>query len=50
MDMMAEEGKETDARGGMSLAVDVVQVETQLFLGGPCQALWCEPEHCVQII
>ena len=26
------------------------QAETQLFSGGPCHALGCEPEHCVQII
>ena len=34
----------------MSYAVDFVQAETQLFSGGPCHALWCEPEHYVKII
>ena len=33
----------------MSYAVDFVQAETQLFSGGPCHALWCEPQHYVQI-
>ena len=33
----------------MSYAVDLMQAET-LFSGGPCHALWCEPEHYVKII
>ena len=49
MDMTAEEGK-GDFRQRMSFAADFLQAETQLFSGGPCHALWCEPEHCVQIM
>ena len=37
-------------RQRMSFAVDFVQADTQLFSGGPSNVLWCEPEHCVQII
>ena len=37
--------REGDWRQRMSYAVDFVQAETQLFSGGPCHALWCEPEH-----
>ena len=44
MDMTAEERK-GDWRQRMSFAVDFVQAETQLFSGGPCRALRCEPEH-----
>ena len=39
-----------DWRQRMSYAVDFLQAETQLFSGGPCHALWCEPEHYVKII
>ena len=39
-----------DWRQRMSYDVDFVQAETQLFSGGPCHALWCEPEHYVKII
>ena len=49
MDMAAEERK-GDWRQRMSYAVDFVQAETQLFSGGPCHALWCEPEHYIKII
>ena len=49
MDMTAEERK-GDWHQRMSNAVDFVQAETQLFSGGPCHALWCEPEHYVRII
>ena len=49
MDMTAEERK-GDWRQRMSFAVDFLQAETQLFPGGPCHALWCEPEPYVKII
>ena len=49
MDMTAEERK-GDWRQRMNYAVDFVQAETQLFSGGPCHALWCEPEHYVKIM